>query len=222
MRFELHLITILLAGAFLGGCAVPSQTSNSGRVLNDIARLNSTQQQLDRHIDQLQQRLQLVESRLEEQQAATAELQLMAAQKGTTGWQKAESPSPPKPSAPSQGSPTELYLQAFADYAAGRFPQAITGFDAFIDSYPGNEYAGNAQYWLGECYYALEDYQQAVQAFENTASLYPESGKAPDALLKMVPALRRLNQFEQAREALQLLLRRYPDSPAATRAKAGS
>ena len=222
MRFEFHLITILLAGAFLGGCAVPSQPPNSSRALNHIARLNSTQQQLGQRIDQLQQQLQLVETRLEEQQAATAELQQLAAQKGTTGWQKAESAAPSKPSTTPQGSPTELYLQAFADYAAGRYQQAIKGFDAFIDSYPGNAYAGNAQYWLGECYYALEDYRQAVQAFENTASQYPESGKAPEALLKMVPALRQLNQFEQARDALQLLLQRYPDSPAAARAKVGN
>jgi tol-pal system protein YbgF len=220
MRFELHIITMLLAGAFLGGCTVPSQTQNSSRALNDIARLNSTQQQLDQRIDRLQQQLQLVEVLLEEQQAVTTKLQQLAAQKGTEGWQKAEPSPPAKPSTAPQGSPTELYLKAFADYAAGRYQPAIKGFDAFIDNYPGNDYAGNAQYWLGECYYALEDYQQAATEFEKAAYQYPESGKAPEALLKMVPALRRLNQFEQARDALQLLLRRYPDSPAAARAKA--
>jgi tol-pal system protein YbgF len=222
MRFELHFITMLLAGVFLGGCTVPSHTPNSPRALNDISRLSSAQQQLDQRIDQLQQRLQLVEVRLEEQQAATTKLLQIAAQKGTTGWQKAESNTPSKSSASPQGSPTELYLKAFADYAAGRYQPAIKGFNAFIDSYPGNDYAGNAQYWLGECYYALEDYQQAVTEFEKTVYQYPESGKAPEALLKMVPALRRLNQFEQARDTLQLLLRRYPDSPAAARAKAGN
>jgi len=222
MRFKLHLITILLTGVFLGGCAVPSQTPNTSRALNDIARLNSTQQQQGQRIDQLQQQLQLLETRLEEQQAATAKLQQMAAQNGTPGWQKTELTTPATPSTAAQGSPTELYLQAFADYAAGRYQPAIKGFNAFIDNYPGNDYAGNAQYWLGECYYALEDYQQAVTEFEKAASQYPESGKAPEALLKMVPALRQLNQFEQARDALQLLLRRYPDSPAAGRAKAGN
>lgn len=221
MRFELNLITMLLAGSFLGGCAIPSQPPNTSRAMNDLARLNSTQQQQGQRLEQLQQQIQLLETRLEEQQAATAELQQLAAQKGTTGWQKTESTSPGTPYTTPQGSPTELYLQAFADYAAGRYQPAIKGFNAFIDNYPGNDYAGNAQYWLGECYYALEDYPQAVQAFEKTASQYPESGKAPEALLKMVPALGQLNQFEQGREALQLLLRRYPSSPAATRAKAG-
>jgi tol-pal system protein YbgF len=213
---------MLLSAVFLGGCAISPQTPNSSRALNDIARLNNNQQQLGQRIDQLEQQLQLVEARLEDQQAATAKLQQLAAQKGTAGWQKTEPASTPKPSTAPQGSPTELYLKAFADYAAGRYQQAIKGFEAFIDNYPGNDYAGNAQYWLGECYYALEDYQQAVTEFEKTVYQYPESGKAPEALWKMVPALRRLNQFEQAREALQLLLRRYPDSPAAARAKSGS
>ncbi|APG27842.1 tol-pal system protein YbgF [Syntrophotalea acetylenivorans] len=207
---------------FLGGCAIPPQTQNSPSVLKDIARLNNSQQQLDHRIDQLQQQLQLVEARLEEQQATTAKLQQLAAQKGTAGWQKAEQASTSKPTSAPQGSPTELYLKAFADYAAGRYQQAIKGFEAFVDNYPGNDYAGNAQYWLGECYYALEDYQQAATEFEKAAYQYPESGKAPEALWKMVPALRRMNQFEQARDALQLLLRRYPESPAAARAKAGS
>lgn len=222
MHFKLHFITMLLTVVFLGGCTIPPQSPNSPRVLNDIARLNNDQQQLDQRIDQLQQQLQLVEARLEEQQAATAKLAQLAAQKGTAVWQKAESASPSKPSTVPQGSPTELYLKAFADYAAGRYQPAIKGFEAFIDNYPGNDYAGNAQYWLGECYYALEDYQQAVTEFEKTVYQYPENGKAPEALLKMVPALRRLNQFEQARDALQLLLRRYPESPAAARAKAGN
>ncbi|OEU64351.1 MAG: tol-pal system protein YbgF [Desulfuromonadales bacterium C00003094] len=222
MRFDLHFMAILLAGAFLGGCAVPANNPNSSRALKDIARLNSTQQQQDQRIDQLLQQLQLLETRLDKQQAATDKLEQIAAEKGTTGWQKTESTTPTNPSTVPQGSPTELYLQAFADYAAGRYQPAIQGFNAFIDNYPGNDYAGNAQYWLGECYYALEDYQQAVVEFEKAATQYPESGKAPEALLKMVPALRRVNQFEQAREALQLLLRRYPDSPAAARAKAGS
>ncbi len=65
MRFESRLITILLAGAFLGGCAVPSQTPHTARGLNDIARLNNAQQQQGQRIDQLQQQLQLLETRLE-------------------------------------------------------------------------------------------------------------------------------------------------------------
>jgi len=221
MSFRLHLTSILLAGAALSGCAVPQQTANSSRAMNEIARLNNNQQQLAQRLDKLQQQINQLESQLQKQQAASTDLQQTAAQKGTTDWQKAESSTLPPSAMATQGSPTELYLKAFADYAAGRYQPAIEGFSAFIDSYPGNDYAGNAQYWLGECYYALEDYQQAVQEFEKAAYQYPESGKAPEALLKMVPALRRLNQFEQARDALQLLLRRYPDSPAAARAKAG-
>ncbi len=222
MRFELHFIVMLLAGSFLGGCAVPAQNPNSSKALKDMARLNSTQQQLDQRIDQMQEQLLLLETRLDKQQAVTDQLQQRAAEKGTTGWQKTESTLPTYPSTTPQSSPTELYLRAFADYAAGRYQPAIQGFNTFIDNYSGNDYAGNAQYWLGECYYALADYQQAVVEFEKAASQYPDSGKAPEALLKMVPALRRVNQFEQAREAQQLLLRRYPNSPAAARAKSGN
>ncbi len=222
MSFRLLCLTLLITATAVAGCAVPQQVPSSSGAMGEIARLNNSQQQLAQRLDQLQQQLQQMETRLQEQQDVTAKLQQVAAQKGTTGWQKTESSAPKPATANPQSSPTELYLKAFADYAAGRYQPAIDGFNAFIDSYPGNDYAGNAQYWLGECYYALQDYPQAVQEFEKAAYQYPESGKAPEALLKMVPALRRLNQFEQARDALQLLLRRYPDSPAAARAKAGN
>lgn len=220
MHPKTGFLIFLLTGAALGGCAVPSQPPGSNKMLSDITQLKNAQHQLSQRVDQLQLQLQQLEDRFPEQQRGSFNQQQPAAEKGTTGWQKAEPGTPDKPSTSAQGSPTELYLQAFADYAGGRYPQAIKGFNAFIDSYPGNNYAGNAQYWLGECYYALEDYPRAVQELEKAAYQYPDSGKAPDALLKLIPTLRRLNRFEQAREAQQLLFRRYPDSPAAARARA--
>jgi tol-pal system protein YbgF len=113
------------------------------------------------------------------------------------------------------GSPTEIYLQAFADYASGRFERAIDGFQTFLRHYPHNDYAGNAQYWLGECYYSRQEYALAVAAFRKTVESYPQGGKTPDALLKMATALQQMNEAGQAQEALRLLRSRYPDSPAA-------
>ena len=110
--------------------------------------------------------MQTLETRLQEQQDITTVLQRKTPQMGTSGWQKTERPATSAPQPAPESSPTELYLKAFADYAAGRYQPAIEGFSAFVDSYPGNDYAGNAQYWLGECYYALQDYQQAVREFE--------------------------------------------------------
>ncbi len=220
MNFTSRLISLLLAGAALGGCAASTAPLGGTRGEGDVTRLSNIQQQQGRRIEQLEKQLLQLELRFEEQQVATAELQQWVAQNDTRNWQKTEpAPDLTVPTAPA-GSPTELYLQAFADYAAGHYPQAIAGFNAFVTHYPGNSYAGNAQYWLGECYYALDDFPQAIREFEKAAYQYPDSGKAPDALLRMIPALRQLNRSGQAEEVRQLLLRRYPDSQAAARARA--
>jgi tol-pal system protein YbgF len=202
------------------GCAMPTSPGGGARLHNDLARLQQGQQELSRKMVQLESNMVLLESRLQDQQRVTDELQqTMATQKVTGAGQKAESPAA-QTGAVSPTSPTALYLQAFSDYASADYSKAIQGFNAFIRNYPGNDYAGNAQYWLGECYYGLGNYQQAVQEFQKVGENYPESGKAPDALLKMVPALRKLNQFEQARKVLEDLIRLYPDSQAAQKAMA--
>jgi tol-pal system protein YbgF len=162
-----------------------------------------------------------LENRIQVQQNPTDTQRFAgAAQKVTPAGQKTEF-SEDTTLKDDRTSPTELYLKAFADYASGRYSQAIKGFESFVRNYPSSDYAGNAQYWLGECYYALENFEQAVRELEKVEKLYPGNSKGPDALLKMVPALRKLNRFERAREVTDDLLRRFPDSTAAQKAQAG-
>jgi tol-pal system protein YbgF len=215
-------LSILLLSAALAGCALPPPSGDNSRLRGELSRLQQDQQELSRQMAQLQDTLRELETRLQDQQTLTGSLRPTApAQIVTPAGQKTE---PPETAArqDDQTSPTELYLQAFADYASGRYPQAIKGFEAFVHNYPGSDYAGNAQYWLGECYYALENYEQAVRELQKVEDQHPGNSKVPDALLKMVPALRKLNRFERAREVTDDLLRRFPDSPAAQKARAGN
>jgi len=170
----------------------------------------------------LQDNLTLLEARLLDQQKLVEALrQGAAAQKVTPPGEKTATSLPasitasPAETGSPPGSPTEIYLKAFADYASGRFDEAIAGFAAFLKYYPNSDYAGNAQYWLGECYYSGQQYDLAVAAFRKTVESYPQGGKTPDALLKMATTLRQMNETGQAEEALRLLRSRYPDTPAA-------
>ena len=62
---------------------------------------------------------------------------------------------------------------------------AEKGFKAFVQRYPQHALAGNAQYWLGETFYARRDYQNAMTAFAKGYEVYKASPKAPDNLLKL-------------------------------------
>lgn len=222
MRIFLSAIPLALAGLLTASCAFPPPAVDLTPVEVKLNRLSSDQQELSGRLERLQNNLTLVEARLVDQQKTIEMLrQGSAAQKVTQpGEMTATMPATgvvtgTAESANIPGSPTEIYLQAFADYASGRFERAIDGFQAFLRHYPHNDYAGNAQYWLGECYYSRQEYALAVAAFRKTVESYPQGGKTPDALLKMATALQQMNEAGQAQDALRLLRSRYPDSPAA-------
>jgi tol-pal system protein YbgF len=117
------------------------------------------------------------------------------------------------------GTPTEIYLRSFGDYANGRYDAAILGFDAFLRNFPNNSYASNAQFWLADSYLKQQQLPRAIEEFNKLLQFYPNADKAPEALLKIATAQLQLDKPGQARETLETLRRRHPDSAAAQKAE---
>ncbi len=222
MRSLPRVCGTLFLALVMTGCAVvpPPQGENILPLQAEMAQIRNEQQDLALQLNATREKIQEVRALVREQELSIAELrERMVAQKVTGYGEKAANVPetkalPPKDSA-APGSPTEIYLKAFADYASGRYQQAILGFEAFMEFYPGNYYADNAQYWLGECYYAQEQFSRAVEEFRKVAENYPQGSKTPEALFKIASALQELNRDADAEEALELLRRKYPDSAAA-------
>ncbi len=106
----------------------------------------------------------------------------------------------------------EAYREAFrllhkADYAA-----AEVAFKAFLKDHADTEYAGNAQYWLGETYYVRGQFEPAAVAFADGYKKYRKGPKAADSLLKLGFSMRKFNQSEKACAALDQLLKEYPNT----------
>jgi len=110
----------------------------------------------------------------------------------------------------------EQSLQAFRN---GDFDGARKGFSDYLQHHPDSKLAGNAQYWLGECYYGAKDYGQAIEAFDRVQRSYPDSAKVPAALLKKGFAYVALNDRGRASSTLKQVVEAYPRSPEATKAK---
>ncbi len=108
---------------------------------------------------------------------------------------------------------------AMTEWREGRYPQAITAWQRFLNAYPNGKLAGEAQYWLGETYYVSRDYSAAKEAFINLGLNTPQSSRLPDALLKLGYVYQELGDVSRAREVLQKLVQVYPDSPAAALAE---
>ncbi len=113
------------------------------------------------------------------------------------------------------GDPQREYDQAFAQLRDGAFDDAVVSFSVFLQRYPANTLAGNAQYWLGEAHYVNRDFEDAKSAFQAVLDKYPSSAKVPDAKLKLGFTLAELKQTEEARRVLQEVRTQYPDTNAA-------
>jgi tol-pal system protein YbgF len=111
------------------------------------------------------------------------------------------------------------YMKAFGLYSTNKYGMAIDSFNSFLQKYPSTEYAINAQYWLGECYYTKSDFPNALNSFNKLVELYPKGKKVPDALLKIGYTLLAMKEPQKARSALASLIERFPDSPASDKAR---
>lgn len=108
--------------------------------------------------------------------------------------------------------PEELYSQAFQLFRAGDYQAAKEKFGRYLELYPDTDLADNAQFWLGECYYAEEKYSEAIAAYEKTIKQYPQSDKVSSALLKEGMAFVELGDEIAAKILLKKVIKEYPES----------
>jgi len=79
-----------------------------------------------------------------------------------------------------------------------------------VQRYPKHVLAPNAQYWLGESYYARRDYQNAMTAFAEGYKVYKASAKGPDNLLKLGMTLAVLGRKSDACSVFSRFTQDYP------------
>lgn len=112
-------------------------------------------------------------------------------------------------------SPQEQYEYATGLLQRGAYPEAGLAFKAFVAQHPKDPLTGNAQYWLGETYYAQSDYKNAAIAFAEGYQKYPKSSKAPDNLLKLGMSLGQTGRKSDACTAFKQLNSQFPSASAA-------
>ncbi|MDF0730617.1 tol-pal system protein YbgF [Pseudomonas entomophila] len=119
-------------------------------------------------------------------------------------------------SEPGDPAKEKLYYDAAFDLIKQKdFDKASQAFTAFLRKYPNSQYAGNAQYWLGEVNLAKGDLQGAGQAFAKVSQLYPKHSKVPDSLYKLADVERRLGHTDKVKGILQQVITQYPGTSAA-------
>lgn len=108
------------------------------------------------------------------------------------------------------GSVQDQYNYAMGLLTQANYPAAEQAMRNFVQRWPKDALAGNAQYWLGETFYVRKDYGNAATAFAQGYEKYPKSAKAADDLLKLGMSLSNLNQKPDACRAFARLQRDFP------------
>jgi tol-pal system protein YbgF len=113
----------------------------------------------------------------------------------------------------------KAYEAAYAAFKAADYKTAVTALQDFVRRYATSGYAANAQYWLGNSYYALRDYPNAIAAQQVVVTNYADSPKAPDAMLNIASCYLELKDKKTAKKVLQDLVAKFPNSDSAQAAK---
>ncbi|PYY68982.1 tol-pal system protein YbgF [Pseudomonas jessenii] len=213
-------------GAYAGG-GVSTPVSAQGQLFNQLQQM---QEQISRQqgvIEELQNDVaRMKQENLERYQdldrrigtgvapAATPENSSTGGDLNAPGAAAAQAPA--AGSEPADPAKEKLYYDAAFDLIKAKdFDKASQAFAAFLRKYPNSQYAGNAQYWLGEVNLAKGDLQGAGQAFAKVSQLYPKHAKVPDSLYKLADVERRLGHTDRVKGILQQVVSQYPGTSAA-------
>lgn len=117
------------------------------------------------------------------------------------------------------GEPLKLYEQAYELYKEKKYKEARDRFNNFLKDFPKSDLADNAQFWIGETYYAEKDFEGAILSYEMVIKNYPQSEKLPGAMLKQGMAFLELGDKKTAKVIFERLIEKFPDSKEAETAK---
>jgi tol-pal system protein YbgF len=183
----------------------------TGRLEETLNRVSQATQRLDKLVGDVDFRLNKLEQPGAAPSAAPA-----AAQTAPQPAQAAAVPAAAPVQLPAGPPETQyefaygLYQQAVQD--RGEFGGAEQALRSFVAANGGHRLAGDAQYWLGETFYARRDWTNAAGAFAEQFRRFPQNVKAPDALLRLGQSLGQLNRKQDACGTLGELDRRYPNA----------
>lgn len=126
-------------------------------------------------------------------------------------------------------SPTQLelndrsiYNEAYALLRKGKHDDAEAKLKQMLKEFPNSTLAGNAQYWLGETYYARGKFDQAAIAFADGYKKYSNNTKGPDNLLKLGLSMKALGKNNDACVAFKAVGSTFPDASNAIKKRAKS
>jgi len=154
-----------------------------------------------------------------------------AAAPGAPGAAAAASGLPPIPGAPAGAANSNLppsaapsadllYSNGLRDLNGKKYDLAAQEFGDYLKYYGATDLASNAQFYVGEIFFAQLQYDQAINAYSKVINNYPKSFKLAPAHLKRALALIALGEKNSGVSELRMVVKSYPGTDEERRAKA--
>jgi TolA-binding protein len=191
-----------LKGALTPVAGLSAELTN---VKNDTAELKNSVADLNSAINRQQQLLTDINNALKVLQAPPAAPPPSGAPAG-----------PPAAAAPPSAS--VLMNGAATDYSSGKADLALDEYTQFLNYYPDDPNAPQAQFMIGQIHAAQGKYEIASMDFDNVLERYPENKYTVDALFLKGMALKQSGHRDAAATEFLTLIKKYPRSDRATEA----
>lgn len=115
--------------------------------------------------------------------------------------------------------PVQAYDNATRDLTEGRYGMALQGYRDFLRRFALSEMADNAQYGVGECFFAQAVFDSAALEYAHVGEQWPKGDRAAASLYKLALCQERLGRAAESRRSLEDLVKRFPGSSEAGLAK---
>jgi len=108
------------------------------------------------------------------------------------------------------------YGLAHCYYKLELFYKAASLFAEYVQKYPNDEFADDAQYFAGASWYRREDYQQALEAFDKSINQYPAGTWyngiliAPASMFNKGLCLEKFGRYNEAYQIYLDIIRKFP------------
>jgi tol-pal system protein YbgF len=113
-----------------------------------------------------------------------------------------------------------LYSNGLRDLNGKKYDLAAQEFGDYLKFYGTTDLASNAQFYVGEIFFAQQQYDQAIDAYSKVINNYPKSFKLAPAHLKRALALISLGEKNSGVSELRMVVKSYPGTDEEKRAKA--
>lgn len=221
-RFE-HDLILLQQRVYKGHLSDDTSTQGvsneqADELLNKIMSQEIALNELTQKVEQLTHELSQTKEQLGKINAdIDVRFKLLEQEKKT---QVSETKTPKKEEEKTSKTPQEQYDDAYKLLREGNHVAAEKAFLDFIKTNPKHDLAGNANYWLGETYYARGQYEQAAPIFAEGFTTYKNNSKAADNLLKLGLTFGKLNKKDEACSAFTTLPDEFPKAAQTTLTRA--